>query len=1007
MKQYNYPAFIGLLVLFAVLIRTGVFTKLDYRIYDFLLGRIKEPPQSKEIVHVNIDDESIAEEGQWPWGRNVLADVTLRLREVGAKAVVFDVEYLSPSSPGLSADSVSIIDNAFSAHESQTRDLLDEFASSIAQGYISRNEINSTESDMLQNYYSPSLDECKTEILTNISFDFDEYFARSLAFFGNSYLTVNTHDLKIKNTPDEINYVVDNLLRANITDTNGLIKKANRWTAIDQYQGYESGFTPALHKLLTRTKGVGFTNVIIDTDGCRRRIELLFEKNGKYLAQLSFSPLIDFLDVQSLERKGDALYLLGAQYPGTFQRTDVKIPLDENGRILINYLHKDFAHSFKHESVSFFRQQDALEQDIETGLKNILSLVLRKQNGELLEYYQQSESLLSTLQSLKQQKISLLSQYSESNLLHVTNSASKTDATTDSAQSDNSSPATSSQNATKSPQDDAIYMEGNFTDNEDTPTQDTLPLSESYTQDETDNITDQTSNITTNFDKESAEGDYFTQRAALFHAIAAIDTKKIADEVDACLQDLQEYISADDAESFKTTLFSQYDTLVNNAISYCKYFDQMKSNCEGAICLVGDTASSTTDNGATPFIRIYPNVGLHANLMNTILQKDFITPIRWYIEYAIVAILLLVSLLFCQKKDAAFQLVVKGTVTFVASLFPFVLMLAFKIYAPFIGIIFFALTNYAKDIATNFYASTKEKHFIRDTFSQFVAKEVVDEIIKDPEKAKLGGRTEQATALFSDIKSFSTFSELVTPERLVEILNEYLGAMSDDIIGQRGTIDKYIGDSIVSLFGAPVSLENHAFSACCAAIHMKKTEKEFNDKHAKAGDVPKPLFTRIGINSGDMVVGNMGTTLKKNYTMMGDNVNLASRLEGVNKVYGTWILCSQETWTLANKGEHEGVLVAKRLDKVRVVGKTKPVQLYNIVGFRAEISVEQLREIDKFHSALDMYLQKDFVGAKNAFEEASRLFDDPTALIFAQRCQQNIENPVGKEWDGVVNLTSK
>ena len=335
-------------------------------------------------------------------------------------------------------------------------------------------------------------------------------------------------------------------------------------------------------------------------------------------------------------------------------------------------------------------------------------------------------------------------------------------------------------------------------------------------------------------------------------------------------------------------------------------------------------------------------------------------------------------------------------------------MTGFKIYIPFVGLALFVLVNYLGGVVIRFFNSSKEKEFIRQTFSQFVAKEVVDEIIKDPEKANLGGRNEHITALFSDIKSFSSFSELVTPEQLVNILNEYLGALSDNILEHSGTIDKYIGDSIVSLFGAPIRIENHAYAACAAAIRMKQTEGEFNRKHMLTGDVPRELYTRIGINTGDMIVGNMGTSLKKNYTMMGDNVNLASRLEGVNKVYGTWILCSEQTWKEADYGEHKGEIVVRKLDRVRVVGKTVPVQLYNVIGFRSEVSSNQLEEIELFHEALDLYLNRKFNEAGKKFIQANAMLpEDQAALVFAERCKSYMQKGIPDNWDGIMNLTSK
>ena len=255
--------------------------------------------------------------------------------------------------------------------------------------------------------------------------------------------------------------------------------------------------------------------------------------------------------------------------------------------------------------------------------------------------------------------------------------------------------------------------------------------------------------------------------------------------------------------------------------------------------------------------------------------------------------------------------------------------------------------------------------------------------------------------------------------------------MSNEILRNNGNIDKYEGDAIISMFGAPDPMnsrtaEEWAYLCLDSAIRMKKVELEFNETHQTLFEqkqiiLPdgkqeliqlKPLQTRIGVNSGEAFVGLMGSKTesfsKLNYTMIGDTVNLASRLEGVNKVYGSWIMCSDDTWKMADSGIHKGAIAAKRLDKVRVVGRSTPVQLYSIVGFSNELTQNQKEEIDIFHAALDKYLKLDFANAGKLFMEANKLCkDDLTALVFADRCKNFIENGVEKDWDGVINMTSK
>ena len=316
--------------------------------------------------------------------------------------------------------------------------------------------------------------------------------------------------------------------------------------------------------------------------------------------------------------------------------------------------------------------------------------------------------------------------------------------------------------------------------------------------------------------------------------------------------------------------------------------------------------------------------------------------------------------------------------------------------------------SYLLVVMLRFVTAEKDKSVLRNAFSTYLAPAVVEEIVKDPSKLKLGGDEKRMTALFSDIKAFSSFSELVTPAKLVSILNEYLGSMSDKILAEQGTIDKYIGDSIVSFFGAPIDLENSAWNACISAVRMKQEEERFNRQALEKGIIPRALQTRIGINTGDMVVGNMGTSAKMNYTIMGDAVNLASRLEGVNKAYKSWILCSDSTWNEANSGDKFGKLAGRKFDRVRVVGRSEPVQLWNILGLKDELSETVLESLEIFEEAMDFYIKKDFVKAGKLFVKANKLVpEDESPLVYAQRCREYLENGLPENWDGVVNMTSK
>jgi class 3 adenylate cyclase len=259
------------------------------------------------------------------------------------------------------------------------------------------------------------------------------------------------------------------------------------------------------------------------------------------------------------------------------------------------------------------------------------------------------------------------------------------------------------------------------------------------------------------------------------------------------------------------------------------------------------------------------------------------------------------------------------------------------------------------------------------------------------------------TALFSDIKNFTRISEQLSQEHLVDLLNHYLSTMSDVILEQKGTIDKYHGDSIVSFFGAPLDLVDHAMRACTAAIIMKRMEKDINHYVLEKGISPLPLLTRIGINTGEMVVGNMGTQKKMNYTIISSAVNLASRLEGVNKQYGTWVLATESTLE-----ETSDSFLSRRLDRIRVVGINEVVHINELLELKTDASDALFERVHLFHKALDLFEARNWKDAQNAFNQVLKVFpnDGPSHLYF-NRCRQYLDYPPEARWDGIFDITEK
>ena len=296
----------------------------------------------------------------------------------------------------------------------------------------------------------------------------------------------------------------------------------------------------------------------------------------------------------------------------------------------------------------------------------------------------------------------------------------------------------------------------------------------------------------------------------------------------------------------------------------------------------------------------------------------------------------------------------------------------------------------------------RAKASIRRMFQQYVPPAVVRELIHRPELLSLGGEERVATVLFSDVQGFSRVAEGLAPTELVALLNEYLTAMTDVVVEAGGVVDKYLGDSLMAEFGVPVPVDDHAVRACRAALRMRDELRRLREGWRKRG-MPA-LHARIGINTGRVLVGNLGSFRMMDYTCMGDQVNLASRLEGANKEYRTEILVSEFTWR-----QVEAHCVGREIDRVRVVGREEPVAVFELVATRqAGVDEPTAALLSGFAAALALSRQRDFGAAVEAFEAlAERYPDDGPTAVYLERCRKHAVLPPPVGWDGVYQLASK
>ena len=431
----------------------------------------------------------------------------------------------------------------------------------------------------------------------------------------------------------------------------------------------------------------------------------------------------------------------------------------------------------------------------------------------------------------------------------------------------------------------------------------------------------------------------------------------------------------------------------------------------GQVLFIGQTAAGLADIGPTPHNPQTPLVLTHANALSNILSGDYIKlPDFWKFVgfWALVALLTILFVRFAPIWLAVlFPVLVIGGYGFAAFYYFKLQSLHLPIAWPVLG---FALME-GVSILHRLVIESKAKSRITGMFGTYLAPQVVKQLIASGEEPQLGGHQAEITAFFSDIAGFSSFSEKLTPERLVQLMNDYLSEMTDILQDNGGCLDKFIGDAIVGMFGAPVPLEAHAHSGCRAALLIQKRQIELREKWRKEGDWPEIVYemkTRIGLNSGPAIVGNMGSRRRQNYTMMGDTVNLAARSESGAKSYGVFTMITGETKTLAE--QHKDDIAFRFLDKIVVKGRTLPAEVYEVVGFKSELSAQTQECLTVFQQGIERYLAQDWDGAKVLFERSAKLEihqDDNPSLVLLKRCDALKAAPPAADWDGVYVMKSK
>jgi adenylate cyclase len=453
-----------------------------------------------------------------------------------------------------------------------------------------------------------------------------------------------------------------------------------------------------------------------------------------------------------------------------------------------------------------------------------------------------------------------------------------------------------------------------------------------------------------------------------------------------------------------------------------KYFAQ--ESWKDAVVLVGPVDPLLQDIAPTPMDDApVPRVGVHGNLLKTIISGDYL---HWMPEWmtVVIALVLTVAVAGLPVSSGARSVAAKIMPVLIAGFYigtAFQLFKSLDFGLPITVPVGSAFTTGFAALVWQVVKEQQQKGRIKGLFGTYLSPELVNRMVESGEDPHLGGHEAVITAYFSDIQAFSTFSEKMTPARLVELMNEYLTACTDIVQEEGGTLDKYIGDAVVAMFGAPLPLPDHALRACVATQRVQLRIAELREKWRSETDswpeVVHKLRARLGLNTGPAIIGNMGSRTRFSYTMMGDNVNLAARMESGAKLLGVYTMVTDTTKAECEKHGGGDRLVFRYLDRIVVKGRSQPVAVHEIVGFKENIDQRTFDCLGVYAQGIERYLIQDWDGAGALFGQSVQLepnqphttpgIETNPSLVLIQRCQHMRAHPPGPGWDGTYVMKEK
>ncbi len=852
-------AAIGVSVFMAVLVvlisLTSPYDLFELKLYDLRFRLKPDLKQWEFLTLLDIDDNSIKNVGQFPWPRYIYADGLKVLEETGVRQVTFDTQFMDTSPRFARLDALKRIEEKAARGQRISGEELDKAI------------INS--------------DKALAEALKSIN--------RSILPY--SFLNETLSDIGL-----------DEKARQERAEAYKIfVEKASIPVPKEKLSSFNSLIDPAritiqfpIPQLTRAAHGFGFVDSDFDIDGIARKIRLVRVFNDRVYFHMALAMLIDLCGVKKEKieiRPGDRIILKDAINPMTLVKRDISIPIDDKGRMYINWA-GTFEKTFNHLSFYALLEYNGIKDDIHSFFDD---QEIQSGNTERSTLYGEAAKLYSGFENAG----------------------------------------------------------------------DLAARKELWGK-----ILEVRKKIT------AIEKGYAKSLSKDAEKISAELKKNKSPELEQQLANVQNFITG-------INIVTEVEKLRDHSV------------------IIGLTGTASHDIGVTPTSSEYLMVGTYPNIINTIIHDKFIHRAGWAVEYALMLLLAVGIGLLVQRLNAVRSLAAIISSMVLLNLANILVFSFANIWVDQLGTSLALLLPALVISSVKFVSEESQKRFIKSAFSHYLSPHVIDEIIKNPESLNLGGELRDISIFFSDVAGFSSISEKLTPPQLVALLNEYLSEMTDIILSFDGTVDKYEGDAIIAFYGAPHPYPDHAVKACIAAIDMKRRLAELRESWKRRGQ--SELRVRMGINTGQAVVGNMGSRTRMDYTMMGDAVNLASRLEGANKFYSTYAMISENTYEQAKE-----VIEVRPLDIIRVVGKTEPITVYELLGRKGQLPDYMQEMLEKYNEGLTLFKEWEWDKSRTAFKAALRIVkDDGPSKTYIDRCTEFISSPPPKKWDGVYKLKSK